>query len=63
MKKDVFTWMFDDQAWPTITLIIVLCAFVYFGAGLLVAFAPQIREFTQNFDRILFGAPLAGLLK
>ena len=53
MKNDIFTWLFDKKGLPTVMLIILLCAFVYFGAGLLVAFAPQIKEFTDTINIII----------
>jgi len=53
MKNDIFTWLFDKKGLPTVTLIILLCAFVYFGAGLLIAFVPQIREFTDTINIII----------
>jgi|GEM_PF-1058496 len=61
--NNIFDWLFEKRGLPTITLIVLLCAFVYIGAGLLIAFAPQIKEFTQNFDRWLLGQPLIAFLK
>ncbi|HPD58195.1 MAG TPA: hypothetical protein PLY95_03430 [Candidatus Paceibacterota bacterium] len=61
--NNIFDWLFEKRGLPTITLIVLLCAFVYIGAGLLIAFAPEIKEFTQNFDRWLLGQPLIAFLK
>jgi len=61
--NNFFTWLFEDKGLNTITLFVLCCAFVYIGAGLLIAFAPEIKEFTQNFDRWLLGQPLIAFLK
>lgn len=63
MKDSLFNWIFENKGLPTVTLIILLCAFVYIGVGLLIAFAPQIKEITQNFDLMLMGITLIGMLK
>jgi len=61
--NNIFNWLFEKRGLPTITLWALCCAFVYIVAGLLIAFAPQIKEFTQNFDRWLLGQPLIAFLK
>jgi len=64
MKKvSLFDWLFMNKPLPTITLMVLLLAFVYFGAGLLIAFAPEIKAFTQSIDQAVFGRTMTEILK